>query len=96
MVTGAIGSLEVSLEGLGVSAIVDTGPQSTTISRALLHKVFVHIRNSGKAPPRLQEPCTKFRGKGGNPILITAQVPLTLCLDGKEASVPVFVQPDSE
>ncbi|ETX01158.1 MAG: hypothetical protein ETSY2_37740 [Candidatus Entotheonella gemina] len=70
VVTGAIGSvyqLDVSVEGLAVSAIVDTGSQSTIISRALLHKVFAHIRNSGKVPPRLQEPCTKFRGKGGKP-----------------------------
>ena len=70
VVTGAIGSVyqvDVSLEGLAVSAIVDTGSQSTIISRALLHKVFAHIRNSGNVPPKLQAPCTKFKGKGGKP-----------------------------
>ena len=93
VVTGAIGSVyqvDMSLEGLAVPAIVDTG------SHALLHIVCAHIMNSGKVPPGLQEPCNKFQGKGGNPIPITAQVPLTLSLDEKEASVPVFVQPNSE
>ena len=75
---------------------IDTGSQSTIISRAFLHKVFAHMRKSGETPPRLEEPCTKFKGKSGNPILITAQVPLTLSVEGKVTSVPVFVQPDSE
>ena len=47
-------------------------------------------------PPILQEPCIKFRGKGENPIHITTQVLLTLCVDGKVTSVPVFKQPDYE
>ena len=54
------------------------------------------MRSLGDTPPRLQEPCTKFKGKGGNPIQITAQVPLTLSVDEKVTSVPVFIQPDSE
>ena len=54
------------------------------------------MKECGKVPPRLQEPCTKFKGKGGNPINITAQVPLTLSVDGKVTSVPIFIQPDSE
>ena len=63
MVTGAVESayiLEVFVAGLTVSTLVDTGSQSTIISRAFLHKVFAHLR---KPPPRLQEPCTKFKGK---------------------------------
>ena len=93
VVTGAIGSaylLDVSVEGIVVSSLVDTGSQSTIISRAFLHKVFAHMRKSGETPPRLQEPCTKFKGKGGKPILITAQVPLTLSVDGKVTCVPVL------
>ena len=93
VVTGPVGSvylLDVSVGGLVVSALVDTGSQSTIISRAFLQKVFAHMRKSGETPPRLQEPCTKFRGKGGNPILVTAQVPLTLSVDGRVTSVPVF------
>ena len=96
VVTGAVGSaylLDVSVEGVIVSALVDIGSQSTIISRAFLHKVFTEC---GETPPRLQEPSTKFKGKGGNPILITAQVPLTLRVDGRVTSVPVFIQPDSE
>ena len=99
VVTGAVGSaylLDVSVGGLVVSALVDTGSQSTIMSRAFLHKVFAHMRGLGDTQPRLQEPCTKFKGKGGNPIQITAQVPLTLSVDGKVTSVPVFIQPDSE
>ena len=99
VVTGAVGSaylLDVSVGGLVVSALVDTGSQSTIISRAFLHKVFAHMRSLGETPPRLQEPCTRFKGKGGNPIQMTAQVPITISVDGKVTSVPVFIQPNSE
>ena len=68
VVTGAIGSVyqvDVSLEGLAVSTIVDTGSQSTIISRAFLHKVFAHIRNSGNVPPR--HPALNLREKGETP-----------------------------
>ena len=84
VVTSAVGSaylLDVSVGGLVVSALVDTGSQSTIISREFLHKVLPHMRSLGDTPPRLQEPCTKFKGKGGNNIQITAQVPLTLRVD---------------
>ena len=45
VVTGAVGSsylLDVYVEGLMVSALVDTGSQSTIISHRFLHKVFAH------------------------------------------------------
>ena len=88
--------LDVSVGGLVVSALVETGSQSTIISCAFLHKVFAYMRSLGNTPPRLQEPCSTFKVKGGNPIQITAQVPLTLSMDGKVTSVPVFIQPDSQ
>jgi hypothetical protein len=97
VVTGAIGPsywLQVSVEGLSVSALVDTGSQSTIISRSLLHKVFRHLKENGKALPTLDHPCTKFKGKGGHPIGAIAQVSFTLAVDGKSTTVSVFVQPD--
>ena len=42
VVTGAVGPtllLEVSVGGVPVSAVVDTGAQSTIISRSLLHRI---------------------------------------------------------
>ena len=96
VVTGVVGSaylLDVSVGGLVVLVLVDTGSQSTIISRAFLHKVFAHMRSLGETPPRLQEPCTRFKGKGGNPIQMTAQVPLTISVDGKVTSVPVLYSP---
>ena len=99
VVTGAVGPsywLQVTVEGLPVSALVDTGSQSTIISRSLLHKVFKHLKKNGKALPTLEHPCTKFKGKGGHAIGVTAQVLFTLAVDGKSTAVPVFVQPDSE
>ena len=99
IVTGAVGPsywLQISVEGLAVSALVDTGSQSTIISRSLLHKVFLHLKKHGKTLPTLDYPCTKFKGKGGHPIGVSAQVLFTLSVDGKSTTVPVFVQPDSE
>ena len=99
VVTGAEGPsywLQISVEGLAVSAFVDTGSQSTIISRSLLHKVSAHLKETGKALPKLDYPCTKFKGKGGHPIGVSAQVTFTLAVDGRYTTVPVFVQPDSE
>ena len=94
VVTGAVGPsywLHITVEGLSVSALVDTGSQSTITSRSLLHKVFKHLKENGKALPTLDHPCTKFKGKGGHPIGVTAQVLFTLAVDGKSTAVPVFV-----
>ena len=99
VVMGAVGPsywLQITVEGLSVSALVDTGSQSTIISRSLLHKVFKHLKENGKALPTLDHPCIKFKGKGRHPIGVTAQVLFTLAVDGKSTAVPVFVQPDSE
>ena len=97
--TGAVGPsywLQISVEGVVVPALLDTGSQSTIISRSLLHKVYCNLKKAGKDLPKLEYPCTKFKGKGGHPINVTAQVPFTLAVDGRSTTVPVFVQPDSE
>ena len=76
--------------------MVDTGSQSTIVSRSLLHKVFKHMQRERKPLPKLECPSTKLRGKGGHPIHVTAQVKLTFSIDGRSIVAPVFVQPDSE
>ena len=99
VMTGAVGPsywLQISVEGIVVPALVDTGSQSTVISRSLLHKVFCHLKKAGKHLPQLEYLCTKFKGKGGHPINVTAQVQFTPSVDDQSTTVPVFVQPDSE
>ena len=46
VVTGAV--LVADICGRGVSAIVNTGSQSTIIPRLLLHKVFCHLKKAGR------------------------------------------------
>ncbi len=99
VVTGAVGPsywLKVWIEGLAVSAMVDTGSQSTIVSHSLLHQVYKHMEGEGKPLPKLESPSTKLRGKGGHPIDVTAQVKFTFSVDGRSIVTPVFVQPDRE
>ena len=99
VVSGAVGPsywLELSVNGVVVSAMVDTGSQSTIVSRNFLHKVCRHLHDERKSVPKLESPSTKLRGKGGYIIDVVAQVNLTFSLEGKSIVTPVFVQPDSE
>ena len=99
MVIGAVGSsywLDIAVEGVVAPALVDTGSQSTIILRAFLHKVFAHMKTSGKTPPRLEYPSAKLKEKGGDSIPVTAQVTLRVNEDEKSTSVPAFIKPDSE
>ena len=66
VVTGAAGPsywLEVLVEGVAISAMVDTGLQSTIVSCSLLHKVFKQMQREGKPLPKLECLSTKLRGK---------------------------------
>ena len=99
----AVGStleMEVSIEGVPVRALVDTGAQSTIISRTTLHAIAQHLKQEGCPPPILEKPMVKLFGKaskGGNcELTITAQVSLTFTADGHSVTVPTFIQPDSE
>ena len=59
LVTGAVGPtlrLDVCIEGLPVSAVADTGAQSSITSRQILHKIHKHMQNQGKPMPRLELP----------------------------------------
>ena len=99
----AVGSLvyvEVYVEGVPISAMLDTGAQSTIISRSTLHAVNKSLLQQGQRLPELELPTVRLYGKvgpkGGKELTITAQISLTFTSGNKSVSVPVFVQPDSE
>ena len=61
VVTGAVGQsywLQVSMEGVVVPALVDTGSQSTI---SLLYKIACHLKKLGKSLPVLEHPYSKGR-----------------------------------
>lgn len=58
-------TLPVRIEGVPVDALVDTGAQSTIISRPMLHEVSKHLRAQGKPLPKLEPPSVKLYGKDG-------------------------------
>ena len=100
---GAVGSLvyvEVLIEGVPVSVMLDTGAQSTIISLSTLHAVNKSLLQQGKKLPPLELPTVRLYGKdgpkGGKELTITAQISLTFVNGNKSVSVPVFIQPDSE
>ena len=92
--------LSVRIGGVMVDAMVDTGPQSTIISRSLLHKVGQHMKSQGQSLPVLERPTARLFGKdgegGGRELTITAQLQVKVEADGESVFVPVFVQPQSE
>ena len=53
-VIGPTLELDISIEGVEVAAMVDTGAQSSIISRSTLLKVGRHLRALGKPVPKLQ------------------------------------------
>ena len=65
------------------------------ISRAFLHQIGKRLRRLGHSLPMV-----RLYGKGGKEngkeLTISAQTSLTFAADGKIATVPVFIQPDSE
>ena len=92
--------LNVTVEGVPVDAMVDSGSESTIISRRMLHQVFRHCRQLGVPEPKLKVPSVKLYGKDGKApgkeLLITAETTLIVCADGRSIQVPVFIQPFSE
>ena len=101
-VKGAVGptlTIELSVEGVNVTAIVDTASNSTIISRSMLHDIKRHLDSKGKSMPKLELPCVPLYGKEGTkgkPLDITAQVLLSYSCDGRKVTAPTFVQPESE
>ena len=92
--------VEVKIEGTPVHALVDTGAQSTIISRATLCKIVGHLKHQGRPIPTMELPKVKLLGRANKgdyrELTITAQLDLTYCLDGHSVVVPTFVQPDSD
>ena len=92
--------LEVTVEGQPVTAVADTGSQATITSRAFLHQISKHLHREGHTLPKLEMPTVRLYGKGGKgggkELIISAQSYLTFAADGRMATVPVFIQPDSE
>jgi len=92
--------LPIMIEGVSVEALVDTGSQSTIISRSMLHEIGRHVRSKGKSLPTLERPTVCLFGKdgagSGRELVITAQLQANVEADGKTACVTVFVQQNSE
>ena len=102
-ITDAVGPtlyVDLSIEGVPVQAMVDTGSQSTIISRDLLHKIGKHRTNQGKPLPQLKVPTVRLFGKDGKKnqceLNISAETVLTVETDGTQIQTPVFIQPDSD
>ncbi len=82
---GATPHTEVSVGGVSVIALVDSGSQSIIISRELLHKVAKQASIEGKPFPILGLPTVKVYGIDGDDdkrqLDITAQVELHISAD---------------
>ena len=48
--------LDVSVEGVPVAAVADTGAQSMIMSRSMLHKINKQMKSQGKSLPKLELP----------------------------------------
>ena len=97
---GATVCLPITIEGVAVEVLVDTGSQSTVISRSMLHKIARHARSKGEPLPILEKPTVRLFGKdgagGGRELVITAQLQANIEADGESTCVTVFVQPNSD
>ncbi len=98
----AVGStleLDVIISGVKVAAMVDTGAQSSIISRSFLHKVGRQLRMKGTPVPKLQPAFVRLYGKDGtagqHELNVTAQVTLPVEAGGLWVPTVFLVQPDS-
>ena len=95
---GPVVLLDVQIEGYPVKAVVDTGAQSTIISRDLLQRIAKYMRDAGREDPTLMHPSAKLYGRSGSDsseLTISAEVQFELSLDDHCVKVPVFIQPGS-
>ena len=59
--TGAVGpTLGLQIEGVQVSALVDTGSQATIISHPVLHDIGRRLCEQGRPLPELKKPSVKL------------------------------------
>ena len=70
--------VSITIEGITVEALVDTGSQSTIISRSLLHEIGQNMKSKGQPLPIIERPTVHLFGKdvagGGRELVITAQL----------------------
>ena len=59
--------IEIEIEGVSITALVDTGSKHMIISRSLLHDLGKFLARQGKPLPELEKPCTTLHYKGGQP-----------------------------
>ena len=102
-ITDAVGStlyVDLTIEGVPVQAMVDTGSQSTIISRDILHQVGRQLASQGKPLPQLKVSSVRLYGKDRKKtqceLNISAEALLTMEADGIRIQTPVFIQPDSD
>ena len=57
--------LTINIEGVSVTALIDTGSKCTIISHSLLHDIGKFLASQGKPLPKLEKPSTTLYGKGG-------------------------------
>ena len=62
---GPVLYLEIQIEGCPVNAVVDTGAQSTILSRDTLHRVAKYMWEAGCDVPSLVQPSAKLYGRSG-------------------------------
>ena len=78
--------LDVCIEGVQVAAMIDTGAQSSIISRSFLHSIGRHLRRQGKQVPKLEPASVTLYGKDGaagkHELNVTAQVTLSVSAGG--------------
>ena len=55
--------LNVSIEGFPVEAMVNTGAQSTIISRSTLHEIGCHLSQNRHPLPTLERPTVQLYGR---------------------------------
>ena len=87
--------VEIMIEGVPIRAMADTGAQSAIISCTMLQMIGQQLHRKGKPLPVLEKPPVKFFGKdgvkGGQELMITAQLSVNLALDENSVRAPVFV-----
>lgn len=96
---GPVLFFDVEIEGYPVRAMVDTGAQSTIVSREQLHWIARAMRQAGREGPNLVTPSMKLYGRSRSDrseLTITAEAQLQVALDGYHVTVPIFVQPGSD
>jgi len=86
-VVGPTVCLPITINGVAVEALVDTGSQSTIISRSMLHKIGCYRKSSGQSLPFLERATVRLFGKegagDGRELVITAQLQASIEADSE-------------